>query len=182
MPRILLVRHGQAAGTYTDDMDPGLSELGLQQAGAVADQLTSEMPMALISSPLKRARETAEPLRQMHDAEIRVEDRISEIPSPGLSLNERGAWLRGVMQGVWSQQTGDLLHWREALLDCLRSQSEDCVIFSHYVAINVATGYAQGDDQVTVFSPDNASVTELSNESGDLMLVRRGDQAVTRVN
>ncbi|MBT4159877.1 MAG: histidine phosphatase family protein [Gammaproteobacteria bacterium] len=182
MPRILLVRHGQAAGTYTDEMDPGLSEFGQQQARTVADYLTGEMPLTLISSPLKRAKETAEPLRQKYDAKLGIEERVSEIPSPGLSLSERGGWLQGVMQGVWSEQIDDLLQWREALLDCLRSQPADCAIFSHYVAINVATGYAQGDDQVTVFSPDNTSVTELSNESGDLTLVKRGDQAATRVN
>ena len=182
MPKILLVRHGQAAGTYTDDMDPGLSEVGQRQADAVARQLTAELPLTLISSPLRRARETAEPLRQMQETNLQIEDRVSEIPSPGLSLDERGAWLHSVMQGVWSQQAAELLSWREALLDCLRSQPEDCAVFSHYVAINVAAGYAQGDDGVTVFSPNNTSVTEFSNDSGDLVLVRRGDQAVTRVN
>ncbi len=55
-------------------------------------------------------------------------------------------------------------------------------MFSHFVAINVATGLATGADEVTLFRPDNASITELNNDHGRLSLVRRGDEADTKVN
>lgn len=182
MPRILLVRHGQASATYTDDLDPGLSDLGRSQAEFAAENLKSQMPLALISSPLKRARETAAPLSEMFGASVSIENRISEIPSPGLALEERGPWLRGVMQGVWSDQDDALISWRSDLLNCLMAQKEDCVMFSHFVAINVATGLAIGADEVTLFRPDNASMTELNNDNDELSLVRRGDEADTTVN
>jgi broad specificity phosphatase PhoE len=182
MPRILLVRHGQAAGTFTDDLDPGLSELGWSQAEIAATALTPEMPMKIISSPLKRAQETAVPLARAFDIEPVIEERIAELPSVGMSLEERGPWIRGVMQSTWSAQSTDLNAWRQRLLDCLLAQQEDCIMFSHFVAINVATAAAMGSDAVTVFRPDNASITELCNDVGELALVRRGDEAETKVN
>lgn len=182
MPRILLVRHGQAAGTFTDDLDPGLSDLGRAEAATAAKILTADMPVKIVSSPLKRARETAQPLADAFNVVPVIEDRIAELPSTGMSLAERGPWIREVMQSNWSAQSPDLQAWRQALIDCLLAQTEDCIMFSHFVAINVATAAAMGSDAVTVFRPDNASITELSNKGGQLSLVRRGDEAETRVN
>lgn len=182
MTRILLVRHGQAAASFTDDLDPGLNDLGRKQAEDVAQRLKTELPLAILSSPLCRARETAEPLRAHQGGEIALEPRVSEIPSPGLGLDERGAWLHSVMTGVWPDQAPELLQWRSDLVDCLISQPVDCVIFSHFVAINVAVASAEGDQRVTVFRPDNTSVTELATDGTSLTLIRRGEEAVSTVN
>ena len=114
MTRILMVRHGRAAASFTDDLDPGLDELGQAQATAVAEALRQHLPLRLIASPLKRAYETALPLQVYQGGEIEIEPKVSEIPSPGLSLQERGPWLRGVMTGYWSEQADALKSWREA--------------------------------------------------------------------
>ncbi len=187
MTRIMIVRHGRAAASYTDDMDPGLDDLGQRQAEAVADKLSGMLSpetsdLNILSSPLKRARETAAPLLARTGGELGIEDRVSEIPSPGLSLEERGPWLRGVMTGRWSEQSPDLIAWRRSLTDCLIQQPADCVIFSHFVAINVVTGFAEGRDEVTIFRPDNASITILETNGSALSLIQRGDEAVTTVN
>ncbi len=195
MARILLVRHGQAAASFTDDADPGLDKLGIDQACAVAERLRSNLPLLLISSPLKRARETAAPLLQMQvDALARetidtsnvetlhIDTRMSEIPSPGLSLSDRGPWLGQVMQGQWSEQSGSLAEWRTDLISCLNEQQQDCVIFTHFVAINVAVGFAEGKDQVSIFRPANTSITELVTDGESLTPVKRGEQAVSIVN
>ena len=182
MTRILMIRHGQAAASFTDDADPGLSELGQRQAAAVTEELLGAKPLRLISSPLKRAFQTAEPLRAIQGGEIQIEDRVSEIPSPGLSVAERGPWLQKVMMGSWSEQSRDLNDWRNELLNCLISQERDCAIFSHFVAINVAVGFAEGKDQVSIFRPDNTSVTEFRSDGNSLELVSRGSEAITTVN
>lgn len=182
MPRILMVRHGRAAASFTDDLDPGLDELGQQQAESVAAALRSELPLALISSPLRRAMETAHPLQALQGGELSIEERVSEIPSPGLDLSERGDWLRGVMQGQWSQQDAALQAWRKDLVNCLIQQPVDCVIFSHFVAINVAVAAAEQNDRVIVFRPDNTSVTELRSDGQQLTLAHRGEEAVTQIN
>ncbi len=182
MVRIFMVRHGQAAATFTDDPDPGLSDLGRRQASQVAEQLRPRRLPDIWSSPLKRAFETARALQQIQGGDIRIEPRISEIPSRGLTVEERGPWLRKVMTGNWSGQSSELRDWRQTLVDCLLAQQEDCVLFSHFVAINVAVGRAEDQDAVSIFRPDNTSVTELATDGTKLHLVRRGSEAVTRVN
>ncbi len=64
-----------------------------------------------------------------------------------------------------------------------RRSSSDTVIFSHFVAINVAAGAALDDDRVVVFSPDNCSVTVFDVAGDALSLVDKGHEAeLTRVN
>ncbi len=66
MGRLFLVRHGQtapnAAGLIQGQTDPELTAQGRQQAAALAPALPVETATAVISSPLRRARQTAEAL------------------------------------------------------------------------------------------------------------------------
>lgn len=98
-----MVRHGRAAASYTDDVDPGLDALGHEQAEKAASLLTACLPLQLVSSPLKRAQETAAPLALTTQGEVHIESKVAEVPSPDLSLEERGPWLKTVMSGRWSQ-------------------------------------------------------------------------------
>lgn len=182
MATIYMVRHGRAAASFTDDLDPGLDDFGLSEAQAGCEQLKARLPLQLISSPLRRARETAMPLLAGDGESLIIDDRVAEIPSPGLGLEERGPWLREVMAGKWSQQTPALQDWRNAMRDFLLSLDRDSAIFSHFVAINAMVGAATGQDEVMVFRPDNASITVFNNEDGKLTLVTRGDEATTTVN
>jgi broad specificity phosphatase PhoE len=182
MVKVLIVRHGKAAASYTENPDPGLDETGHAQAKAVAKILKQSLPLKIISSPLKRAIETAGPLLSIQGGELDLEPRVSEIRSPGLSLTERGPWLQKIMQGKWSEQADDLRQWRQQLVDCITGQKEDCVIFSHFVAINVVTGYADNRDEVNICRPDNTSITEFETDGTSLALIRRGDDAETKIN
>jgi broad specificity phosphatase PhoE len=183
MTRLYLVRHGRAAATFAEHADPGLDELGRSQAQAVGEKLASLSPIALLSSPLKRARETSEPLAKRWQRAVPIEPAVAEIPSPGgLTLNDRAVWLREIMQGSWRDASRELAQWREEAIAALASLKEDTVIFSHFVAINVAVGAGEGSDLVTVFRPDNCSVTILDVDQGRLRVVERGHEAETKVN
>jgi broad specificity phosphatase PhoE len=184
MPRLYLVRHGRAAATFAEAADPGLDELGRSQAEAVGAKLASLGPLAIVSSPLKRAQETASPLAVLWKRKPIIEPAVSEIPSPGhMNFAERAEWLRAyMMNGSWRGATPELAQWREDVIAVLTSRTEDTVVFSHYVAINVAAGAALGDDRVLVFRPDNCSVTVFDMENGKLRLVERGHEAETKVN
>lgn len=164
-------------------MDPGLDALGKTQAEEAARRLQPLGPLAIVSSPLARARETAAPLAGLWNREPVIDKAVAEIPSPTDNLQDRVAWLRQFMAGSWSGATPSLAAWRESVIAALVSQREDTVIFSHYVAINVAVGAALGDDRVVVFSPDNCSVTVFDVEAGKLRLLEKGHEApLTKVN
>lgn len=64
MATLFLVRHGRAAAGFDGHHDPGLDDLGRTQAISAAAHLAPLGPLAIYSSPLARARETAIPLSQ----------------------------------------------------------------------------------------------------------------------
>ena len=181
MARIFLVRHGRAAAGIDQNLDPGLDTLGFEQAASAADLLQAESRMPLFSSPLLRARETARPLADRWRQDVVIEPRVAEIPFPSTDLAERSRWLQSVMPGSWAALEDYWQTWRRSVVDCLLEQRQDCVFFSHFIAINVAVGAACADDRMVVFRPDNASITILSNDHGELNLVQLGTEAVTRV-
>ncbi|MEC8059229.1 MAG: histidine phosphatase family protein [Pseudomonadota bacterium] len=185
MAHIHLVRHGKAAAGFGSHKDPGLDDLGRQQAEAVAAMLDArhgtQRPI-LFSSPLARAVETAEPLAARWQCEVAIEDRVAEIPSPTDDLAERAQWLQRAMQGSWSELAQASQNWRQALVDALLAQPSDCIIFSHFVAINAAVGAATQDDRMRIFAPDNCSVTTLDNSNGQLSVEALGVTAETHIN
>ncbi|MDQ1395696.1 MAG: hypothetical protein QOG64_955 [Acidimicrobiaceae bacterium] len=181
MPRLILVRHGRAAAGWGEDLDPGLDELGRAQAQAMADGLAELGPMPIVVSPLRRTRETAAPLEARWGVDARVEPAVGEVRSPSADLAERTAWLRVFMLSTWDQQPPELHEWRRRLIDALVALEEDTIVVSHFVAINVAAGFATGDQRVTSFAPDNCSRTTLISDGSGLTLVEAGAQADTRV-
>jgi broad specificity phosphatase PhoE len=182
--RIYMVRHGKAAAGFGEDMDPGLDALGNQQAEAVAQKLHSLGPLAILSSPLRRAQETARPLSRLWDRKPVIERAVAEIPSPkGMTLEARVQWLRALMAGSWRDVTPELADWRKACIASVARLNEDSVIFSHYVALNVLAGAATGDDRVVTFSPDNCSVTIFQCDGVNVRIVEKGGEApLTKVN
>lgn len=179
MPRLYLVRHGEAAAGWGEDADPGLSDRGRSQAEAVAQQLGPLGPLPIIVSPLRRCRETAAPLEALWDVEARVVPAVGEIESPS-PLEDRATWLRGVMSGSWSD-VGDHEPWRRGVVDALLALDEDTVVVSHFIAINVAVGAASGRDEVVCFTPGNCSLTVLSSAGGALTVEELGGQAHSSV-
>ena len=91
--RLLVVRHGATANNlalqFTGQGDVPLSPLGEQQALALAEALAHEQFDALISSDLRRACATLEPLAEALEQPVR-----------------RDAALREIGVGVWEGQTG----------------------------------------------------------------------------
>lgn len=183
MARLHMVRHGRAAAGFGESHDPSLDALGREQAENVARELGAGAPLPIFTSPLRRARETAAPLATLWNITPMAEKAVAEIPSPTADLEQRAAWLRGFMTGSWRNATMPLAAWREHAIATLLAMKQDTVIFSHYIAINVAAGAALGDDRVVVFSPDNCSVTVIENEGGVLRLIEKGREApLTKVN
>lgn len=178
MPKLYLVRHGEAQSSYTQSVDPGLSPKGQAQAEALAERIGGWTPMIIWSSPLLRAQQTAIPTAVRWSKVIKTEKRVAEIPAPdGDNLAGRGPWLQKFMTSNWRDAPAELQAWRKSVIDALTGIQEDTIVFTHFVAINVAAGAATGQDKVTCFMPDNASLWSLETVSGKLLLSAMGAQA-----
>jgi len=181
---IFLVRHGEAAAAWGQDPDPGLSDLGKQQATAATEQLLPKLGdvVQVISSPLLRAQETAQPLIEARQGELVIDSAFQEIPAP-VPLAERQAWLRGFMKQRWSEQPEGLLRWRANALAQLQQLATPTVVFSHFLVLNAIVGAIDAQAETLVFWPDNASITHLKLAgNGELSLVALGAQMDTVVN
>lgn len=81
---IVLVRHGQPEWIRNglNVVDPQLTELGMRQARLASEVLAEEQFDDVLVSPLRRARQTAEPLlRRLNRPEV-VESWLHEIREP----------------------------------------------------------------------------------------------------
>lgn len=182
MARLYLVRHGEPAGTWQDSHDPGLTDLGREQAQIAGDRLRLIQPKNIVSSPLKRAYETALPLSVAIGVRPTIMNEVAEIPTPAnMSLEHRGEWLRAIMMKEWGELDRALREWRDQVVHALTRLDTDTAVFSHFVAINVALGAAIGDDRVVCFRPAHASVTILETNGRALSLVELGAEGATVV-
>ncbi len=80
--RICLVRHGEVHNpdhvVYADLPGFGLSELGRRQAAATGRHLAASPVGRLVTSPLERARETADLIAAATGAQVTVDERLTE--------------------------------------------------------------------------------------------------------
>lgn len=186
MIRVHLVRHGRASAGWDTDPDPGLDATGRDQAAATAERLARLDPMTIVSSPLRRCRETAGFLAERWDRPldtIAIAPAVREIPSPpGIPMGERVEWLRRAMAGTWSALGSEYTDFRDDVVRFVGERPSDTVVFSHFIAINAVIGHCIGDDRLVIDSLDNASVTVVDVVApGELRLVERGRQADTLI-
>ncbi|SRR5690554_1746584 len=81
--RLILIRHGQPQNNPNDE-NPGLSELGKQQAELLGQWLRAYEPgiTSLRSSPARASRETASILSRSVDALMSVDDDLRDTDRP----------------------------------------------------------------------------------------------------
>lgn len=181
MARLFLIRHGEPEAAWGGaDHDPGLSERGRAQAIAAAEALAREGDLALLTSPLRRCRETAAPYAALVQRTPVVEPRAGEVVAPE-GVGDRRAWLLENFpwtdpqsRRTWASRDAALRAWRESVLAFARGVERDAAVFSHFIAINVIVGAALGRDETIACRPGHASIVELAVEADALHLVRLG--------
>ncbi len=174
MPTIYLIRHGRAAAGWGESVDPGLDDTGKKQAAGVLNALGKMQSMPIISSPMARARETAEPLAKTWNCIPAIDFRFTEIPTPANIPSSRKAWIKAVLSKNWDELSGELQTWRENLILAACSLPVDTVVFTHFIAINALVGKAVRDNNVLVFLPGNASITSLAIKGSSIILLNKG--------
>ncbi|HEX2173313.1 MAG TPA: histidine phosphatase family protein [Dehalococcoidia bacterium] len=95
MPRVVLARHGDAEGEASHRLigraDVDLTATGLAQAAALADRVAELGITALVTSPLRRARHTAEQIGRALGLDPVIEDDLTDLDTgrlTGTTLDE----------------------------------------------------------------------------------------------
>ncbi|MFP6797249.1 MAG: histidine phosphatase family protein [Pseudomonadales bacterium] len=148
---IVLIRHGLPLRIETDDgvpADPSLSSVGLMQALEASDWLAGMKIDAVYSSPLKRARETAEPFAQRSEMEIMIEADVSEfdrdsssyIPMEELKAQDYDAW-KAFVDGGYADDV-DMLSFQATVVRGIESivrrhSGQRVAVFCHGGVVNM---------------------------------------------
>jgi probable phosphoglycerate mutase len=188
---LLWVRHAEperVAGGTGVPANPGLTERGRAQAGRLADWLVHEHIDVVVSSPQRRARETAEPIAAAHGLAVAVVDGLVEydvqadhyIPMEELraSNDER---LRAMIEGRWESFGGESTAvFRDRVARTIDEivgtyPGRRVVAVCHGGVINVAFAVVLGLDQMLWFDPQYTSLSRMAAS-------RNGARSVVSVN
>ena len=185
---LILVRHAEAENVVTEDgtpADPGLTSRGFAQAEAVAHWLAREPIDRVVSSPSRRARETAGPTLTRTGLELEVDDRLCEIDpeaSHYLSIEEERARDHGKFReriaayqadpriiALSSRVEEGLSEW------AARMPGGRVAIFCHGGVVNVWTRSVLGMTPGFLFEAQNAS-------SHRYLVSRQGNRGIRSLN
>ena len=185
MTQLYLVRHGQAAAKWGENLDPDLAPQGHAQAQDAAQNIAQQLPqpVPIVSSPMARCQQTAQPLAQLWGSQPQIVSEVIEVPSSHKNFSERTVWLNEIFHQDWSSLLDEpqLTAWRQNLLNWLISCEQNSIVFTHFVAINAAVGMACGDERIIVRYPDYCSVWLFETDGTQLRLVDEGREIETKV-
>ncbi len=192
--RLILVRHGEsvgnASGVLQGRLDFGLSERGLAQARLTAERLQGEGASRVVSSPLKRAAQTAGFVAEALDLELQLEPDLAEYDigaGAGMTapqLRERfpemvQARLRGERFLFPGEEGRDHFHARLAsALGRMREVDGTTIAVAHGGVISALCHLVVGLDlhRPGVFQVGNCSLTEIvTDRGGRLVLAGHND-------
>ena len=181
MTTIYLIRHGQAEAGWSEQRDPGLDDTGRRQAEQAALALSGRGPLPIVVSPLRRARETAHEFEMLWRRPATVESRVAEIPSPSMTLAERGAWLKSLTRQRWQDLDEAIQAWRRAAIQGLLEISQDTVVVSHFMIINAVVSWARGEEGVVCCHPVQGTRTTLERDGESFRVLEIGAQGASTV-
>lgn len=177
---IVVARHGRtssnASGLLLGRADPPLDELGLGQAASLGAALAAAGPVTrIVSSPLRRTRQTAEAISRRCDVEVEVDERFVELDYGSwdqrpLAEVGRDEWARWRSDVTFAPPGGESLAELgvrvRAALDELAAEAHDAtiVVVSHVSPIKAAVAWALGggDDMAWRMFVAPASLTRIA--------------------
>ena len=175
MGKLILIRHGQtemnAQNLYFGKLNPPLNDLGIEQASMVKEKLSNIVYDCIYSSPLERARETAEICNYLNK-EIIYDNRLEEInfgAFEGLTFKEISKKFPNEvkeMERNWKtfnyitgESPKEMFERAVSFLETL-DYTKDNLVISHWGIINCIISYFVSGtlDSYWKFKVDNCSV------------------------
>jgi 2,3-bisphosphoglycerate-dependent phosphoglycerate mutase len=178
--QVLMIRHGRPE-TRNGDFDPNLCDVGRKQARDLSAFLFRSGVARLVSSPLRRALQTAEPTAQALGLDVAVIHGLAEADRFGTSYRSVEELRRE--PAVWGQFLADPVGFlgadpvafRREVLSAfeavLASGAAKVAVFTHGLPINVVLSHALGLDRITHFVPHYCSISRLNGDSLDRLSV-----------
>jgi broad specificity phosphatase PhoE len=186
--QVLLIRHAlPLRSEHGEGSDPDLSDEGLAQVERLPEALARFPISRVVSSPQRRAIQTAEPVAAARELSVEIDDRFAEydrdlplyIPIEHIRDENPQEWARMAQGHLPSAVDEDAFRARVgAAVDDLvaAADPEDTVaVFSHGGVINVLLHEILGTARLLSFPIDYASVTRL-------LFSRSGQATVATVN
>lgn len=164
---IYFVRHGQTTGNlakrHQAEHTP-LSELGKQQASAVAEKIGAVQPTHLIASNLVRAIETARPISERTKLDISIEPNFTELHRPRYlqgryhispqSLFYYTLWFLGIENRALAGESYEHIRQRITMAQSILKRypnNAKVVIVSHSVFINLFLAHMCRPRSLSIF-------------------------------
>lgn len=172
--QLLLIRHALPHRTEIGEgSDPELDQLGWEQARRLPQALSRFPVSRLVSSPQRRAVQTAEPVAAAFSMTIDVDERLAEydrgmsqyVPIERVRAERPADWERmaagQLPTGVDAEAFGRRV--RAALADIVDTAGprDTVAVFSHGGVINVVLHEILGTARTLSFPIDYASLTQL---------------------
>lgn len=181
---LILVRHGRtpanAAGLLQGRIDQDLDDHGLVQVSAVAGYVRARWPVdAVVSSPLRRAVQTAEAFgRPVVVDERWIELAYGEFEGTPASSVPNGVWERWRRDADYAPVGGESFSGLDARVRMAcdelvsRAAQENVVVVSHVSPIKAAVAWALGVDIGIAFQChlDQAAVCRIGVRNGRPLL------------
>ena len=185
---LLLIRHALPLRTEAGQgSDPDLTPEGVEQAGRLPQALARFPISRLVSSPQRRAFQTAEPVAAARNLTIDIDERLAEydrgmshyIPLEQVRAERAEDWDRMAQGMLPAAVDADAFRSRvrAGLADIVAAAGHDdtVAVFSHGGVINVVLHEILKTPQPLSFPIDYASVTQLRHS-------RKGVFTVAGVN
>ncbi len=172
--QLLLIRHALPLRSQPGEgADPELSDVGVEQAQRLLEALDRHPIARVLSSPQRRAQQTAQPVADALGLPVEVDDRLAEydrdlahyVPIEQIREEFPDEWERlargHLPSGV--DEKAFVARVFAAIDDVVASGDHDdtVALFSHGGVINVILHRILGTEQLLIFPIDYASVTRL---------------------
>lgn len=173
--QLILVRHAQPdrVVSTTTAADPGLTEVGLRQAALVPEALAAHQIARIVSSPQRRARDTATPTATARALPVDIIDDLAEydrdlpayIPIEDAKTDFADAYAR-IKAGLLPDQIDGPAFTARALtavetLVADTAPSDTVVAFAHGGVINVLLADVLALPRPLTFPIDYCSITRI---------------------
>ena len=170
---LVLVRHARPERVELVDgrADPALDRVGRRQAAAVAAALAVEEVDAVVSSPLLRARQTAEPIAAALGREVEIVDGVAEwdrdassyIPVEELRRSHPEMWA-ALTTGDWDALGIDLPAFVDRVVTALEGVATSnpgrrVAVVCHGGVINAWSAHVLGVARTLFFEPEYTSIS-----------------------